>query len=63
IGLLIVSLIILCGCILLTEHLLRCVSWSRLGINDCFVLGADIANVYLHNLWGADQGRLGCAGG
>ncbi|MEL5462702.1 hypothetical protein, partial [Serratia nevei] len=35
--LLITNKIILCGYILLKEHLLRCVSWSKLGKNDCFV--------------------------
>ncbi|MGQ6246190.1 hypothetical protein ACUNF8_00005, partial [Serratia sp. IR-2025] len=42
-GLLIVGLIILCGCILLAESLVRCIAWSRLGVNGCFVPKADIA--------------------
>ncbi|MFX2575006.1 hypothetical protein, partial [Serratia marcescens] len=39
--LLVANQIILCGCIFFEERLVRCVSLLKLGINGCFVPGAD----------------------
>lgn len=42
------NLIILCGYILLVEHLLRCASWSKLGVNGCFVPEADKTDIIMY---------------